>query len=448
MKVITIGRSNENDVRIENQQVSRHHCQIVQHDDGSFSIVDFGSSNGTFVNGVRINGQVSLKNTDSVKVGNTELSWQKYFTSSVSKTKSSSLPRVLGIVGGVLALAAIVLVVILLNKGNENPQISNGGGNNSHNREFYIGGVSLGFDMTQDDLFKENPGANIVAKHAPGGTLPAHDYYEINNNLAVTFEQSSNVQESQINQIVIWDPTFVINNIHVNAPFSRVMNEYKVDKSNNNTGTLSFWYVSSWYDYRSQSFTGAICVYDAATCTGYLLFKSEFSASLWQGITAAVGNVNSNGEFSLASLSMATYQSIYSSVTVSQIVKYNCANKQASPFVGRGQPPQPFPSQSLTDLTGTVWVCERQYEYEYYKLTLEFLSNNRYRITKFSSDIVGEETKTDEGEFHFREEKNDWIIGDPVYCTQAFCIRNDLLIVYNILSGPGGTLNTEYKRVR
>lgn len=446
MIVITIGRSPENDICIKDQQVSRHHCQIIQHDDGSFSIIDFGTTNGTFVNGVRINGQVALNKTDQVRVGNRSLQWQHYFTSSVSNTKSSSLPRVLGIVGGVLALAAIVLVVILQNNSNH---ISNGGNNVSHNREFYIGGVSLGFDMTQDDLFKENPSANIVAKHAPDGTLPAHDYYEINNNMAVTFEPSANLHENHINQIVVWDPTFVINNIYVNAPFSRVMNEYKVDKSNNNTGTLSFWYVSSWYDYRSQSFTGAICVYDAATCTGYLLFKSEFSASLWQGVTAAVGNVNSKREFSLASLSMETYQSIYSSVSVSQIVKYNCANKQDSPFVRRGQPPQTPSSQLQTDLTGTVWVCEKQYEYEYYKTTLEFLSNNRFRVTTYSRDIVGEDTKIYEENYNFRNGKNDWIIGSPdSYRSQAFCIRNDLLIVYDIISSPDGINSLEYKRVR
>ena len=40
MKVITIGRSHDNVVRIDDPYVGRHHCQIVQHDNGMFTIVD------------------------------------------------------------------------------------------------------------------------------------------------------------------------------------------------------------------------------------------------------------------------------------------------------------------------------------------------------------------------------------------------------------------------
>jgi hypothetical protein len=107
------------------------------------------------------------------------------------------------------------------------------------------------------------------------------------------------------------------------------------------------------------------------------------------------------------------------------------------------------PTQSQTNLTGTVWVCENQYEYGYSKITLKFLSNNRFRVTKYSRDIVGEDTKTYEENFNFREGKNDWIIGSPdAYRSQAFCIRNQLLIVYDIISGPDGNVKTVYKRVR
>ena len=343
IKVVNFGRSSRNDVVLNDTKASRVHCQIIQYDNGTFVISDHGSTNGTYVNGRRVVGTMLLNWSDQVVVGNTTIQWQYYFngsggtTGTGDKQKSSALPLVLGIVGGVIGVVAIVLVILLLTRGH---------GNTHHPpREYHIGGVSLDFNMSQDDLFNENPNANIVAKHAPSGALPAHDYYVINNNMAVTFEQTNNVQESYVNQIVVWDPTFVINNIHVGDPCSRVMNEYNIDKSSNNTGTLSFWYVSSWYDYRSESFTGAICVYDASTCTGYLLFKNEFSASLWQGVTAAAGHVTSTGEFSFAALSASTYQSIYSSVTVSQIVKYNC-NKgpAASPFTPRGSvEPKPSP---------------------------------------------------------------------------------------------------------
>ena len=41
MKVITIGRSEENDVTINDMHASRHHLQIIQHDDGHFTLSDF-----------------------------------------------------------------------------------------------------------------------------------------------------------------------------------------------------------------------------------------------------------------------------------------------------------------------------------------------------------------------------------------------------------------------
>lgn len=51
--VITIGTVADNDVVIEDETVSRHHCRIVQEDD-DYVLVDPGSTNGTFINGVRI----------------------------------------------------------------------------------------------------------------------------------------------------------------------------------------------------------------------------------------------------------------------------------------------------------------------------------------------------------------------------------------------------------
>lgn len=83
MKVITIGRSNEgNDVIInDDPMVSRHHFQIVQDDDGSFRLADFGSTNGTYINGQKVSGEVELGENDIVRVGNTTIPWRQYFDS-------------------------------------------------------------------------------------------------------------------------------------------------------------------------------------------------------------------------------------------------------------------------------------------------------------------------------------------------------------------------------
>ena len=79
MKVITIGRNPDNDIVIDDSFVSRHHCQIIQDDTGNFRLVDFGSSNGTFVKEVQITGEVTLNPSDAVRIGNTTLPWRSYF---------------------------------------------------------------------------------------------------------------------------------------------------------------------------------------------------------------------------------------------------------------------------------------------------------------------------------------------------------------------------------
>ena len=80
MKVITIGRSDENnDIVVNDDKVSRNHLQMVMDDQGNFSVLDLNSTNGTFVNGQRITGEVSLKVTDELRIGNTVLPWQSYF---------------------------------------------------------------------------------------------------------------------------------------------------------------------------------------------------------------------------------------------------------------------------------------------------------------------------------------------------------------------------------
>lgn len=79
MKVITIGRSPENEVCVNDPKVSRHHCQVIQHDDGHFTLSDFGSTNGTNINGRKISGEVLLQENDVVVVGDTIVSWRQYF---------------------------------------------------------------------------------------------------------------------------------------------------------------------------------------------------------------------------------------------------------------------------------------------------------------------------------------------------------------------------------
>ena len=65
-ETVTIGRFQDNDVRIDNRFISGHHAKIVTVQGQSY-VVDMGSRNGTFVNGQRVN-KCRLKNKDSISL--------------------------------------------------------------------------------------------------------------------------------------------------------------------------------------------------------------------------------------------------------------------------------------------------------------------------------------------------------------------------------------------
>ena len=51
--------------------VSRRHCELVYSETGDWVLRDLGSSNGSYVNGVRIVGRQGLKLGDQIRVGRT-----------------------------------------------------------------------------------------------------------------------------------------------------------------------------------------------------------------------------------------------------------------------------------------------------------------------------------------------------------------------------------------
>ena len=66
-----IGRSRECEVRVDDANVSRHHCEVVD-EAGGWSVVDLGSTNGTELNGRRID-RAGLSDGDRITVGGTDL---------------------------------------------------------------------------------------------------------------------------------------------------------------------------------------------------------------------------------------------------------------------------------------------------------------------------------------------------------------------------------------
>jgi hypothetical protein len=71
----TLGRDEKNDIRLVEPSVSRAHARIAI-TGGSFTLVDLGSSGGTWLNGTRIHHPETLKHNDVIRLGaNTTLTF-------------------------------------------------------------------------------------------------------------------------------------------------------------------------------------------------------------------------------------------------------------------------------------------------------------------------------------------------------------------------------------
>ena len=68
--VYTLGREAGNDIIINDPQVSRHHARLTLQG-GAYVLEDLGSTNGTFVNGRRVAGQIALSAGDMIGLGDT-----------------------------------------------------------------------------------------------------------------------------------------------------------------------------------------------------------------------------------------------------------------------------------------------------------------------------------------------------------------------------------------
>jgi pSer/pThr/pTyr-binding forkhead associated (FHA) protein len=70
--VVRAGRHPESDIFLDDITVSRRHVEITPGHDGSFTLRDVGSLNGTYVNRERID-EVQLKPGDEVQIGKFKL---------------------------------------------------------------------------------------------------------------------------------------------------------------------------------------------------------------------------------------------------------------------------------------------------------------------------------------------------------------------------------------
>lgn len=68
-----IGRSPDSTIEISSENVSRNHAVVQASDHSPFVLLDLGSRNGTYVNGMRVAVSTPLKNGDVISIGGQEL---------------------------------------------------------------------------------------------------------------------------------------------------------------------------------------------------------------------------------------------------------------------------------------------------------------------------------------------------------------------------------------
>lgn len=72
---IKLGRDPGNDIQLDDKKASREHAKLKL-EDGAYTIYDLASSNGTYVNGVKIQTQ-SLSDSDEIQIGDSVLVFKK-----------------------------------------------------------------------------------------------------------------------------------------------------------------------------------------------------------------------------------------------------------------------------------------------------------------------------------------------------------------------------------
>ena len=72
---ISIGRSADADVRIEDRYASGLHARVYSRG-ASYYVEDMNSTNGTYLNGGRLKGEAELKDLDEVRIGDTEFRFE------------------------------------------------------------------------------------------------------------------------------------------------------------------------------------------------------------------------------------------------------------------------------------------------------------------------------------------------------------------------------------
>ncbi|MEH2152648.1 FHA domain-containing protein [Nostoc sp.] len=90
-RIWTIGRNRTSGICIADSYMSRRHAAIQHIDDQGFYLIDFNSTNGSFVNGDRAVGPIKLKDGDRIRLGNMTFDFFVNYTCRVLPTVAMDL---------------------------------------------------------------------------------------------------------------------------------------------------------------------------------------------------------------------------------------------------------------------------------------------------------------------------------------------------------------------
>src|SRR3954469_14669389 len=89
MGTCTLGRSSSNNVPLKDEKVSRKHALIHTQEENEYWLVDFGSANGTSINGRRITHPTRLQDGDALELAEVHLIFHQ---SGVGQSQRSGRP--------------------------------------------------------------------------------------------------------------------------------------------------------------------------------------------------------------------------------------------------------------------------------------------------------------------------------------------------------------------
>jgi S1-C subfamily serine protease len=145
-----VGRGSDCELTLPDSEASRRHALLQPQADGSVVLEDLGSTNGTYVNGQRITGPVTLRGGERVRIGDTELNFrngavgaptqssppppaaggdgQASAPPTPSRIERAMLRRsvkratlIAGLAGAVALIAVVVVVILVLTGGSSKP---------------------------------------------------------------------------------------------------------------------------------------------------------------------------------------------------------------------------------------------------------------------------------------------------------------------------------------